>query len=68
MKNIIFTFILLFSNLFAEEKIAIATKIIGNAMYVRGDESESIIKKGQIFETGDIITTKKGRLCCPFIY
>ena len=60
LKKIIFTFILLFSNLFAEEKIAIATKIIGNAMYVRGDKSESVIKKGQIFETGDIITTKKG--------
>jgi len=60
MKNIIITFILLFSNIFAEEKIAIATKIIGNAKYIRGNEGESIIKKGQIFENGDIIATSKG--------
>ena len=60
LKNIIITFILLFSNIFAEEKIAIATKIIGNAKYIRGNEGESIIKKGQIFENGDIIATSKG--------
>ena len=60
MKKIIIIFTLLFSNIFAEEKIAIATKIIGNALYIRGDEGESKIKKGHIFETGDIITTKKG--------
>ena len=60
MKKIIIILTLLFSNIFAEEKIAIATKIIGNALYIRGDEGESKIKKGQIFETGDIITTKKG--------
>ena len=60
MKNIIITFILLFSNIFAEEKIAIATKIIGNAKYIRGNKGESIIKKGQIFENGDIIATSKG--------
>ena len=60
MKNIIITFILLFSNIFAEEKIAIATKIIGNAKYIRGNEGELIIKKGQIFENGDIIATSKG--------
>ena len=60
MKNIIITFIFLFSNIFAEEKIAIATKIIGNAKYIRGNEGESIIKKGQIFENGDIIATSKG--------
>ena len=60
MKNIIITFIVLFSNIFAEEKIAIATKIIGNAKYIRGNEGESIIKKGQIFENGDIIATSKG--------
>lgn len=46
--------------MFAEEKIAIATKIIGNAKYIRGNEEGSIIKKGQIFETGDIIATNKG--------
>ena len=60
MKKIIIILTLLFSNIFAEEKIAIATKIIGNALYIRGDEGELKIKKGQIFETGDIITTKKG--------
>ena len=60
MKKIIIILTLLFSNIFAEEKIAIATKIIGNALYTRGDEGESKIKKGHIFETGDIITTKKG--------
>ena len=60
MKKIIIIFTLLFTNIFAEEKIAIATKIIGNALYIRGDQGESKIKKGQIFETGDIITTKKG--------
>ena len=60
MKKIIIIFTLLFSNIFAEEKIAIATKIIGNALYIRGGEGELKIKKGQIFETGDIITTKKG--------
>ena len=60
MKKIIIILTLLFSNIFAEEKIAIATKIIGNALYIRGDEGEAKIKKGHIFETGDIITTKKG--------
>ena len=60
LKKIILTFIFILSNLFAEEKIAIATKIIGNAKYIRGNEGESIIKKGQIFENGDIIATSKG--------
>ena len=41
MKKVIIIFTLLFSNIFAEEKIAIATKIIGNALYIRGDEGES---------------------------
>ena len=48
MKKIIIIFTLLLSNIFAEEKIAIATKIIGNALYTRGDEGESKIKKGHI--------------------
>jgi hypothetical protein len=60
LQKIIITSIFLFSYIFAGERIAIATKIIGNAHYIRGNGSQSIIKKGQIFETGDILSTKKG--------
>ena len=52
--RIIITYIFIFSYAISGERIAIATKIIGNAHFVRGNGSKSVIKKGQIFETGDI--------------
>ncbi len=60
MIRIIITYIFIFSYAISGERIAIATKIIGNAHFVRGNGSKSVIKKGQIFETGDILSTKKG--------
>ena len=53
--NIIFLTIL-----FGEDRIAITTKIIGKAYYVRGNNSELPVTKGHIFENGDILTTSKG--------
>ena len=51
---------LFFSFVTAGEKIAIVTKIIGNAEYVRGKTPSKSIKRGLIIETGDQISTKKG--------
>ena len=45
---------------FAGEKIAIITKIIGKAEYVRNDKSPKNLKRGFIIESGDEISTKKG--------
>ena len=53
-------FYLLFTFVTAGEKIAIVTKIIGNAEYVRGKNPSKSIKRGLIIETGDQISTKKG--------
>ena len=48
------------SSVEAGEKVAIVTKIIGKAEYVRGKKSAQAIKRGLIVEIGDLITTKKG--------
>lgn len=45
---------------FAGEKIAIITKIIGKAEYVRNDKLPKNLKRGFIIESGDEISTKKG--------
>jgi hypothetical protein len=45
---------------FAGEKIAIITKIIGKAEYVRNDRLPKNLKRGFIIESGDEISTKKG--------
>jgi hypothetical protein len=52
--------IIFFTILFGEDRIAITTKIIGKAHYVRGNNSELPVTKGHIFENGDILTTSKG--------
>ena len=56
----IITNIIFFTILFGEDRIAITTKIIGKAHYVRGNNSELPVTKGHIFENGDILTTSKG--------
>ena len=53
-------FILLFTSLIGGDRIAIATKVIGNVQYIRGDGSGRSLKKGHIFESGDILKTDKG--------
>ena len=60
MIRIFITFFFIISCALSGERIAIATKIIGDAHFIRGNGSKSIIKKGQIFENGDILSTKKG--------
>ena len=45
---------------FAGEKIAMITKIIGKAEYVRNDKLPKNLKRGFIIESGDEISTKKG--------
>ena len=44
----------------AGEKIAIVTKIIGKAEYVRKEKSPKSISKGFVIENGDEILTKRG--------
>ena len=44
----------------AGEKIAIITKIIGKAEYIRNDKLPKNLKRGFIIESGDEISTKKG--------
>ena len=56
----VFIFILLFTSLIGGDRIAIATKVIGNVQYIRGDGSGRSLKKGHIFESGDILKTDKG--------
>ena len=45
---------------YAGEKIAIVTKIIGKAEYVRGQNSSKSLNRGLIIESGDVISTFKG--------
>ena len=51
---------MLLSFTYAGEKIAIVTKIIGKAEYIRGQNSSKILNKGLIIESGDVISTFKG--------
>ena len=45
--------------LIASEKIAVATKVIGEVHYIRGNGGQTPLKNGHIFETGDILKTEK---------
>ena len=45
---------------YAGEAIAIVTKIIGKAVYIRGQNSSKSLNKGLIIESGDVISTFKG--------
>ena len=51
---------LLFSITIAGEKIAIVTKIIGKAEYIREKNAPENLKRGFIIESGDEIATQKG--------
>ena len=51
---------LLFSITIAGEKIAIVTKIIGKAEYIREKNAPKNLKRGFIIESGDEIATQKG--------
>ena len=42
------------------DRIAVATKVIGSVHYIRGKAGAKILKKGHIFESGDILKTDKG--------
>ncbi len=42
------------------DRIAIATKVIGSVQYIRGNEGSKTLKKGHIFESGDVLKTDKG--------
>ena len=41
------------------DRIAVATKVIGSVHYIRGKGESTILKKGHIFESGDILKTDK---------
>ena len=58
-KKIFFTF-LIFSFLIGNNRIAVATKVIGSVEFVRGKGFAKSLKKGHIIESGDILKTKKG--------
>ena len=60
VKNSLVIASLLFCFTHAGEKIAIVTKIIGKAEYIRGQNSSKILNKGLIIESGDVISTFKG--------
>ena len=45
--------------LIAGERIAVATKVIGDVHYIRGSGSKTPLKNGHIFETGDVLITEK---------
>ena len=60
VKNSLVITSLLFCFTHAGEKIAIVTKIIGKAEYVRGQNSSKSLNKGLIIESGDVISTFKG--------
>ena len=42
------------------DRIAIVTKVIGSVNYTRGNDASKLLKKGHIFESGDVIRTEKG--------
>ena len=59
IRSILIT-LLFTSFLFGRDRIALATKVIGDVQYVRGNESSIALKKGYIIESGDVIKTEKG--------
>ena len=60
VKKSILTVSILLCFTYAGEKIAIVTKIIGKAEYIRGQNSSKSLNKGLIIESGDVISTFKG--------
>ena len=60
VKKSILTLSILLCFTYAGEKIAIVTKIIGKAEYIRGQNSSKSLNKGLIIESGDVISTFKG--------
>ena len=42
------------------DRIAIVTKVIGSVNYTRGNDASKSLKKGHIFESGDVLRTEKG--------
>ncbi|MBT3478739.1 MAG: FecR domain-containing protein [Candidatus Marinimicrobia bacterium] len=58
-RNIIIN-LLFISMIIGGDRIAIATKVIGSVNFTRGDGSSKTLKKGHVFESGDILTTEKG--------
>ena len=60
VKKYLLTISAFFCFAYAGEKIAIVTKIIGKAEYIRGQNSSKSLNKGLIIESGDVISTFKG--------
>ena len=60
VKKSILTVSILLCFAYAGEKIAIVTKIIGKAEYIRGQNSSKSLNRGLIIESGDVISTFKG--------
>ena len=60
VKKSILTLSMLLCFTYAGEKIAIVTKIIGKAEYIRGQNSSKSLNRGLIIESGDVISTFKG--------
>lgn len=60
VKKSILTLSILLCFTYAGEKIAIVTKIIGKAEYIRGQNSSKSLNRGLIIESGDMISTFKG--------
>ena len=60
VKKSILTLSILLCFAYAGEKIAIVTKIIGKAEYIRGQNSSKSLNRGLIIESGDVISTFKG--------
>ena len=60
VKKSILTLSILLCFTYAGEKIAIVTKIIGKAEYIRGQNSSKSLNRGLIIESGDVISTFKG--------
>ena len=52
--------LLFISVILGGDRIAIVTKVIGSVNYTRGNDASKSLKKGHIFESGDVIRTEKG--------
>ena len=52
--------LLFISVILGGDRIAIVTKVIGSVNYTRGNDESKSLKKGHIFESGDVLRTEKG--------
>ena len=52
--------LLFISVILGGDRIAIVTKVIGSVNYTRGNDASKSLKKGHIFESGDVLRTEKG--------